>query len=497
MADKAISELVSAEQITATDMFVLEQNGTAKKLTGQALLNWLTAAADGHGGIQSYALLKTEGLVKTYRFTLADQSYMDIQVTDGRGISSITKTGTSGLVDTYRISYTDGTSSTFTVANGAKGDKGDNSYLWIKYASQEPTAGSHSFGDLPDDWIGVYWGTSATAPTYWQQYKWFKIKGEKGVTGEPARLTSSSVEYQVSDSGTVIPSGAWSSSVPVVAQGKYLWTRITQNFNTGSLVCLYVLAMQVFGITEIRQNLIYSHILLIVTILSIPSAALFNKIVYKSWGIRRSWRLMTLLFVGIGLDLLFYYLNNGTGLMSFSIISFIIYMLIVFLKNVQESSRKVYTDSRTGLDNRTRWNELMNSETPLPEPYAIMVVDLNGLKQINDTLGHEAGDHMIFELSSILRNTLPRSSVICRWGGDEFAIMLTGINRTRLDSLVQSLVAAGKAYNTDYPELPIHFAVGTALSEEHPHISCNDLFRLADEDMYRNKQLWYAKKVNV
>ena len=239
MADKAISELVSAEQITATDMFVLEQNGTAKKLTGQALLNWLTAAADGHGGIQSYALLKTEGLVKTYRFTLADQSYMDIQVTDGRGISSITKTGTSGLVDTYRISYTDGTSSTFTVANGAKGDKGDNSYLWIKYASQEPTAGSHSFGDLPDDWIGVYWGTSATAPTYWQQYKWFKIKGEKGVTGEPARLTSSSVEYQVSDSGTVIPSGAWSSSVPVVAQGKYLWTRITQNFNTGSPVVAY------------------------------------------------------------------------------------------------------------------------------------------------------------------------------------------------------------------------------------------------------------------
>ena len=239
MADKAISELVSADQITATDMFVLEQNGTAKKLTGQVLLNWLTAAADGHGGIQSYALLKTEGLVKTYRFTLADQSYMDIQVTDGRGISAITKTKTSGLVDTYRISYNDGTSGTFTVTNGAKGDKGDNSYLWIKYASQEPTASSHSFGDLPDDWIGVYWGTSATAPTDWQQYKWFKIKGEKGDPGDPARLTGSSVEYQVSDSGTVIPSGAWSSAVPVVAQGRYLWTRITQNFNTGSPVVSY------------------------------------------------------------------------------------------------------------------------------------------------------------------------------------------------------------------------------------------------------------------
>ena len=242
MADKAISELVSAEQITATDMFVLEQNGTAKKLTGQVLLNWLTAAADGHGGVQKYELLKTEGLVKTYRFTLADQSYMDIQVTDGRGINSITKTGTSGLVDTYRISYTDGTSGTFTVANGAKGDKGNNSYLWIKYASQEPTAGSHSFGDLPDDWIGVYWGTSATAPTDWQQYKWFKIKGEKGDIGTPATLVSATVTYQIGTSGTVIPSGSWSETIPTVPQGQFLWTRIVQQFNTGNPVTAYAVS---------------------------------------------------------------------------------------------------------------------------------------------------------------------------------------------------------------------------------------------------------------
>ena len=51
MADKAISELIAAEQIKAADLFVLEQDSAAKKLTGQILLNWLTAAADGHGGI--------------------------------------------------------------------------------------------------------------------------------------------------------------------------------------------------------------------------------------------------------------------------------------------------------------------------------------------------------------------------------------------------------------------------------------------------------------
>lgn len=264
--------------------------------------------------------------------------------------------------------------------------------------------------------------------------------------------------------------------------------------SSGSLVCLYVLAMQVFGGTEIRQNLVFSHLLLIAAVLSIPLAAILNRILYKTWGITRSWRLLALLFVGIAADLLLYYRNNGNGLLSFSIMGFIIYVLVVFLRSIQESTRKAYTDSRTGLENRTRWNELMNSDTPLPEPYAVLVVDLNGLKRINDTLGHEAGDRVIFQLSSILRNTLPRSSVICRWGGDEFAVLLTGLTREKLDRHLRALLSAKDAYNADHPELPIHFAVGAALSAEHPGISRNELFRLADEDMYRAKELWYAQK---
>ena len=239
MADKAITELVAAEQITATDLFVLQQNNTAKKLPGQVLLNWLTAAADGHGGIRSIAKASTSGLVDTYRITLADTTTFDFLVSNGKGINSITKTGTEGLVDTYAIQFNDNTSTTFTVTNGAKGDKGDNTYTWIRYASQMPTESSHSFGEVPDDWIGIYFGASDTAPTDWKQYSWFKIKGEKGDTGEPATLVSNTVEYQVSDSGTIIPSGAWGTSIPVVAQGKYLWTRVTTTFNSGSSAVSY------------------------------------------------------------------------------------------------------------------------------------------------------------------------------------------------------------------------------------------------------------------
>ena len=64
-------------------------------------------------------------------------------------------------------------------------------------------------------------------------------QGEKGDTGAPAVKLSDVVDYQVSDSGTITPSGAWSTSVPVVPQGKYLWTRTTTTYNTGSPVVSY------------------------------------------------------------------------------------------------------------------------------------------------------------------------------------------------------------------------------------------------------------------
>ena len=233
MADKSIDQLNAAEKIYATDLFVLQQSGSAKKLTGQVLLNWLTAAADGHGGISGLDKVGTSGLVDTYRITLADKTTYDFAVTNGRGIKRWSKTGTSGLVDTYTMTLDDGTALTYTVKNGEKGEKGDNAYTWVKYASQEPTEESHSIGDIPDDWRGEYNGPLAEAPTDWKQYKWFKIKGEQGKTGEKAILLSTEIVYQSSDSGTIIPSGAWSTSIPVVAQGKYLWKRTTRKFNSG------------------------------------------------------------------------------------------------------------------------------------------------------------------------------------------------------------------------------------------------------------------------
>lgn len=239
MADKPIGELVEATSITPTDLLVMQQDNTAKKITGQTLINFLTAIADGHGGIRSVEKVSTSVLVDKYRITLADLTTFDFTVTNGRAITSVSQTSESGLSRTYTIAFNDGSKETFEVRDGAKGDTGQAWYVWIKYASQEPTDESHSIGNLPDDWIGIYNGPLEDAPDDWTMYSWFCIKGETGDTGAPAVLNSSVTDYQSSDSGTIIPSGIWTTTIPNVAQGKYLWSRTTITFNTGAPAVSY------------------------------------------------------------------------------------------------------------------------------------------------------------------------------------------------------------------------------------------------------------------
>ena len=206
MADKAISQLNAATAVTSVDLFVLEQSGEAKKLTGQILENWLVSFADGHGGIQS-----------------------------------ITKTGSTGsnpVIDTYTILLADETTTSFQVVNGVKGDTGDQTYVWIRYSHVYPTSDS-DMGTSPDEWIGIYSGTSSTAPTHYTDYTWYQFKGDTGATGAAATITAATIGYQQSDSGSVVPEGSWVTTVPTPVAGKFLWTRIQIQFNTGSPITAY------------------------------------------------------------------------------------------------------------------------------------------------------------------------------------------------------------------------------------------------------------------
>lgn len=124
--------------------------------------------------------------------------------------------------------------------SGTNGADGKTSYLHIKYSND----GGKTFTGNSGEDIGAYIGTcvdyAKDDPTSVGTYKWAKIKGEAGAKGDKGDtgkgVKSTSVAYQVSTSGTTVPTGTWSGSVPSASAGQYLWTRtiITYTDNTTS-----------------------------------------------------------------------------------------------------------------------------------------------------------------------------------------------------------------------------------------------------------------------
>lgn len=249
MADRAINDLVAASQVTPTDLFVLEQSATAKKLTGQILANWLMSFADGHGGIASitYTAPTAPSLYGTLTITLADETDYDVPLLNGRGIEGIVKTGTEGLVDTYTVTYTDLTTDTFTVTNGAQGIQGVSSYTWIRWSENEPQE-DEDMTTIPSAWMGIYSGTSSTAPTDYTEYQWYEVKGMKGDQGDPAAISTTSVEYVLSLSGVTPPSGGWSTTIPTPQSGYYLWTRTTVGYDDPNHTTVISYSVSYYGI---------------------------------------------------------------------------------------------------------------------------------------------------------------------------------------------------------------------------------------------------------
>ena len=120
------------------------------------------------------------------------------------------------------------------------------------------------------------------------------------------------------------------------------------------------------------------------------------------------------------------------------------------------------------------------------------MLDVNQLKHINDTMGHEAGDKIIFNFANILRNTIPPTNTICRWGGDEFTVLVLNANREIMEEYIRGINGAVTTYNESGEKPPLSYAVGYVLSTEFPGMSPKDLLSKADERMYQDKQKWYS-----
>ena len=262
-------------------------------------------------------------------------------------------------------------------------------------------------------------------------------------------------------------------------------------------VAFVVMLCQLLGIAEFKQTLVVSHALIIIATLIVLTAILRRRGHADGDQGRKDLFFILFLVFGVLLDFLIYYIRKNSSNLIFTMLSFLIYTVIVFIRNYADINRRAKTDAQTGFFNRSRWNQLMDEGTFGMEPIGIIMFDLNRLKHINDTMGHAVGDKVILSFSNILRNSIPHSNTICRWGGDEFTVMVTDASAEKIEAYLADIRKAAETYNASGEKPEIYYAAGYALSTQFPGVSRRELMQKADEQMYLDKKLWYRENLNT
>ena len=150
---------------------------------------------------------------------------------------------------------------------------------------------------------------------------------------------------------------------------------------------------------------------------------------------------------------------------------------------------QAYTDALTGLKNRRAVDVVLDRRVAGAESFALMHIDLDFFKQVNDTLGHAAGDHVLETVARIMQQEVRESDSVARVGGDEFVIVIDGLtNEQRLDDIATNIIAGVRQ--------PILFkdqfcrvsaSIGTAICCEGETTTAENLMHRADVALYAAK----------
>ena len=158
--------------------------------------------------------------------------------------------------------------------------------------------------------------------------------------------------------------------------------------------------------------------------------------------------------------------------------------------------RHAYHDGLTGIRNRVAYlDAVMNLETVVEEgkaAFSVVVLDMNGLKAINDTYGHEAGDSALKDMAKVLMETFGADHAY-RIGGDEFVILLDTSKEEDVRRMLAQLDDALAVANQQERPYVLPLSLSRGYSIYRPDEEYADVFRRADEAMYANKQAHYQK----
>jgi len=161
-------------------------------------------------------------------------------------------------------------------------------------------------------------------------------------------------------------------------------------------------------------------------------------------------------------------------------------------KRSEELRRLALLDELTGLNNRRGFMLLAEHQTNVARrdknPLALLFIDLNNLKTINDNFGHKEGDRALQDTGTILRDTFRESDIVARVGGDEFCVLMTADNELDIDTPVARLNTNVELHNAQgIRPYKVSLSVGRANYNPDEPVAVEDLMRQADVLMYQAK----------
>ena len=151
----------------------------------------------------------------------------------------------------------------------------------------------------------------------------------------------------------------------------------------------------------------------------------------------------------------------------------------------EKLSHEASHDALTGLFNRGAYDLLMESADT--EHMALLLIDVDHFKSVNDTYGHAVGDRVLKRVADILRQSFRSVDFLCRIGGDEFAVVMTRVNSSMRQIVLNKIARANEMLQHPKDDLPpVSLSVGVAFSDrDNPQ---GDIFRDADTALYRVKK---------
>ncbi len=161
--------------------------------------------------------------------------------------------------------------------------------------------------------------------------------------------------------------------------------------------------------------------------------------------------------------------------------------------DLADKQHQLDTDALTGVFSRNRYIKVLKAYDEagaLPDSFASFTIDINGLKQVNDSLGHDTGDELILGAAECVRKVFIDNGMCFRTGGDEFVVLSENMTKEKAELALKRL----EEETAKWSGKTVHelgFSVGYAIAKDHPGVTAEGLVRESDFAMYDAKAQYY------